>query len=1353
MRRARLGLVLGAALVVLVLGVLLALPLAVRHVTLSRVEAATGRAATVEAFHVNLFTRRVVIEGFRLSAEPDLPDPVAFARLDARFRLLPVFRGQLHLETAELVAPNVRIIRSTPAVFNISDIVANLRAGPPGLPLAFDHLSLVDGAIHFEDRAAAPARAFAADGITAEVYDVRTFGESADGVATVALTIAGAPVTITADELRGRPARARAAIDARAVDLAEVFAYVGAEAAVRPTGGRLTARLDLEYDAATGARLAGEALLGDVVVQRRDQAEPLVALTALDITLRDIRYRDGVVQAGHLALRGDPTVVDATGAPPQRFSLRDVELVLEDLAYPGPPGEVTLAASGPDGMTIAARGMTGVAPLTAELEVVLGNVEVAPARAHLPPDAPVTIGSGRLASTLAVTYGDDALRITGDFELAELLLLRAGQDEPFARHPRLRGHVTELVVDAAGLAIERLELAGAPTIVDALASPPQRFALAALAAVVEDATWPAQRAARVDLRAELAQGGAAHVTGTLHPATLAADVRAALTDVDLTRLVAYLPPDSPVVPAGGRLTGTASLRHAPGGPARISGDGVIADVALALVGQPDPLLTDPRLEFTVAGMVVDGTALAVDRLELAGTPTIVDPSASPPQRFALAALTAVVEDGTWPGQQPARVDVRARLDAGGQAHAAGTLHPATLAADVRATLTDVDLTRLVAYLPPDTPVAPAGGRLTGTATVHRDARGETRIEGDGTIAELALTLADRTAPFVTDPHVTFAVTGLVLRDDTVAAATVTLEGTPTLRDGDGDRERRVALRGLRLSVEDLAWPAADPAAIAFTAELPEAGRAEATGTLTLDPLRVEVDVALRGAALAPYAPFLPAAAPLAGRVDGGLRVVVVSADEFEVHATGDAVVHDLAFGPADRPPITVPHAVLEGFAARWPAEVRIARLALDAPAVLIERAGDGTFPVRAMLAPADEEFPAALPAPWEVAPAPPPVRVTVDEVVVEEGEVRFVDRTTTPFYSEEIRRASLTLSGLTTVPGERATLRLQGVVGVDAAFDLTGVIEPFGDVFFLEVTGQLQGFAVPRTNPYLRRFLEWTARTGSLTIEVHYRIVGDRLDASNEIVVERLEVEQVAPDPDGVVDRQIGLPLGLVVSLLKDRRGDIRLEVPITGTLTAPDFDFGGALLRVLRSTVSRLVTAPFRALGRVVREGERLEAVAVDPATFRTGSAVVTPEARRQLQRVADFLRASPFVGLALQPVVSGADLAGLRTEEVAVRILRLQREEGLASFAAAAPRMFARERPGQPVPARMEDVLAALRDDVAPSPEAVRALAARRLEIARRVLVEEAGIEAERLVPGEAPPPGAPGEGRIEFGIIPHG
>ncbi len=248
----------------------------------------------------------------------------------------------------------------------------------------------------------------------------------------------------------------------------------------------------------------------------------------------------------------------------------------------------------------------------------------------------------------------------------------------------------------------------------------------------------------------------------------------------------------------------------------------------------------------------------------------------------------------------------------------------------------------------------------------------------------------------------------------------------------------------------------------------------------------------------------------------------------------------------------------------------------------------------------------------------------------------------------------------------------------------------------------------------------------------------------------RLEVVQAGQNDE--VKQRIGLPLGLIVALMKDLHGEIRVTVPVSGSLSAPEFSLGEAIWTAVRDVIVNVLTAPFRLIGRLFTKDNKIEGISIDPVRFEPGSGIITPAMDQQLRGVVDFLRNSPFVRLALSPVVSAADITSLKTQGVTTRIQRLQREQKLADLATAAGLLFRQRFPDQAMPKSVEDIVAALRE-VEPTPEEVgRALASRRLEATRAALIKTAGIEANRLQPSEAAAPlGAGGEGRMEFSIIP--
>ena len=118
---------------------------------------------------------------------------------------------------------------------------------------------------------------------------------------------------------------------------------------------------------------------------------------------------------------------------------------------------------------------------------------------------------------------------------------------------------------------------------------------------------------------------------------------------------------------------------------------------------------------------------------------------------------------------------------------------------------------------------------------------------------------------------------------------------------------------------------------------------------------------------------------------------------------------------------------------------------------------------------------------------------------------------------------------------------------------------------------------------------------------------------------------QVAPASGGdEVKRRIGLPLGLIVALIKDQHGDIRANVPVAGTVNHPKFDLRETIWTAIKNVLVNIVTAPFKTIGRLFAGGEKssgdeLEEPKVGPVTFAAGSAVLSARRAQPTARGSD--------------------------------------------------------------------------------------------------------------------------------------
>jgi hypothetical protein len=151
------------------------------------------------------------------------------------------------------------------------------------------------------------------------------------------------------------------------------------------------------------------------------------------------------------------------------------------------------------------------------------------------------------------------------------------------------------------------------------------------------------------------------------------------------------------------------------------------------------------------------------------------------------------------------------------------------------------------------------------------------------------------------------------------------------------------------------------------------------------------------------------------------------------------------------------------------------------------------------------------------------------------------------------------------------------------------------------------------------------------------------LHAENKLFLDQLTFGDKIDSPDATK-----LPVLLAVALLKNRRGEIDINLPISGSLDDPQFSVGGIIVRMFFNLVVKAVTSPFALLGSLFGGGEDLGYLEFEP-----GYAVITSASEAKLKALAKALLDRPALKLdisgRLDPV---ADKEGVRQVQMEHKI-----------------------------------------------------------------------------------------------------
>ena len=884
----------------------------------------------------------------------------------------------------------------------------------------------------------------------------------------------------------------------------------------------------------------------------------------------------------------------------------------------------------------------------------------------------------------------------------------------------------------------------------------------------------------------------------LYPIHLEATVTVEGLDLALARL--YLPPGAPVVLDRGRVSSTLKVALDARAGLRADMTGQFEDIALVSPDGRQPIALVPKLTAQLTDFAFENGEVRLGRFEVRGSASVREPSAAGPARFELSTVRASIADVTWPVTRPGQLDVLTSIPGGGTLAVTGSLRPPPAPSQLRLRLANLDLAPWTRFLPVAARVSGIGEadlrineplaagvptRINGAIVVNRlgvldgqqELLGARRVEATGLQVHWPRRLVVKRF-LVSEPRATverdrvggFPAQNLLSRQASVAAPTgipaagSAASSAPALSVEIGEilvRDGAIAWRdaavtpaaGLDFSriearVTGVGWPLRGPLGVRVAVRPPRGGQVQAAGRVGLDPFTADLRISAKDADLAPYQTYVPTGAGISGWADLDLAVVLAPASEGRATARGDAALSRVDVREGQRTVMRIERAAATGLDVDWPRRVTVRELALRRPWILFERDEAGVLQLRSLLpapAPPTPASSAALPT------ASPDqggagVAVALRQLVVDDGGVRVVDRSLSPPFAVDLQRLALRAEGLSTAPAKPARVELTGRAGPGSQLALRGTVGPVGGPLRLDVSGDLRGFWIPRTNPYVLRYVAWEAREGWLTTSLRCRIDRDALDAKVDTRLSRLQMARTGSGDEAKA--RIGLPLGLIVALLKDSHGDIQVSLPVAGRLSDPHFDFTEAIWSAVRTVAIKAITLPISWIGRVhVGADSRIEQIEIDPIRFEPGLATLTPEGQEQVSRLAGFLGQTPEVRMALTPLVSSKDLDALRQGALDAAIGRVAHEAGSQKDAAAA-RLFRERFPDRPLPDTPDAVLAALRESEPIPAAAGQRLAEQRVESVRATF-KSAGIDPARLPQTSRARAQDAVEGRVELDL----
>jgi len=477
---------------------------------------------------------------------------------------------------------------------------------------------------------------------------------------------------------------------------------------------------------------------------------------------------------------------------------------------------------------------------------------------------------------------------------------------------------------------------------------------------------------------------------------------------------------------------------------------------------------------------------------------------------------------------------------------------------------------------------------------------------------------------------------------------------------------RFTLRNTSLTLTNLSGPKFTPARLRFSSTFGKAARLKAAGDITPLPFRYKGSVSVGGLPIRDFESYFPDKLNfyvIGGNLNGTMNLDIAMKDgKPRGSFKGSAALR--AFHSID--------AVDEEDLLKWeslqfddikgnlePFNLSIHQVALNDVYSRIVIRKDGSLNLRDLFGKKETAAPgtplrseAATSAPKTATqisePSAPvaatPRQISVGSITIQNGTISFTDNHLPRTFSSTFYNLGGRVSGLTSEESKFADVDLRGNLENHSPMQITGRLNPLRDDLFVDLKISFRDIDLSPVTPYSGTYLGYTIDKGKLFLDLKYLIDKKQLSSENRIFIDQFTFGKKVES-----DKATSLPVSLAVALLKDRKGEIHLDLPVTGRTDDPEFSIWGLIGQVLKNLLIKAATSPFALLSSMTGSGEDFSVI-----QFAAGSSVLHTGEVQKLAQLAKALADRPGLKMEITGFVDKTkDSEGYR-EELLKRKLR---------------------------------------------------------------------------------------------------
>jgi hypothetical protein len=188
-----------------------------------------------------------------------------------------------------------------------------------------------------------------------------------------------------------------------------------------------------------------------------------------------------------------------------------------------------------------------------------------------------------------------------------------------------------------------------------------------------------------------------------------------------------------------------------------------------------------------------------------------------------------------------------------------------------------------------------------------------------------------------------------------------------------------------------------------------------------------------------------------------------------------------------------------------------------------------------------------------------------------ENQLTMLDNSVEPVKTRELFIDTLHLGAISNAPSkqdQQTPFEFIGRSNKYAHFDFKGFTQPFGQQPTHHLQGFLKELSLPAISRYMKQAVQMELKSGQLNTNVDVTLTGEQLDGNVVILLRGIETAIADSEEAGALIDKGALPFNMALGMLKDGKGDVELDVPLSGSTSDPSFGVSSIVALITKKAV-----------------------------------------------------------------------------------------------------------------------------------------------------------------------------------------